>query len=1039
MKLHKIELTGYCAKSPDGQALYLGTAGSYGNEQLAVTLGKGWDGLTVTATFQPAGVTVLVPGDGTLDVPWEATETALDAAKGRIVFEGVTDGRVLISTDIPYAVGSHSDTDGSNSQPPTPSEWEQYVDKVKGDADRAEQAAKDAEASVQDVKDAGAQAVTDIGAAKDSALDAIAKAGEDVAGSITADVQAAKDAAAAAEQSAKDAEQSAKDAAAVLANVQSAGQSVLDDIATERQNALSDIQNEGAKQQSAVAGAGTAALEAIGQTEQAAINQVKQAGETQAAAVQSAGTTQVGLINNAGAAQVQAVKDEGAAQTSALDDAAAAHKTELEAIASHPPQPNTETGKWQVWNAETGAYQDTDALYQGGYYTASVSDDGTLTWQGSQEGMPGLPSVNIKGPKGDKGDPGLGVPSPTQADAGKVPMVNDDGTGYVLREVSAGGGDAGQPGTDGEDGGYYTPSVDTAGNLSWTPSKVGMPSVPEANIRGPEGPQGETGATPQLTIGTVTTLDPGEDATVTITGTAEAPVLNFGIPKGEPGEDGSAGLPTPTAADAGKALAVKPDGTGYQLAGPYAPLSAAIRPTVSGNPAVCENSVAWGLQGLKVYGKSTQTSNQLLPLTEDTYTTGGLTATLQGDGSLVVNGTPQSAPINLVFFSLNLEPGTYYVSGGVPTSGNLYLCVQIASPSGGGGFYVNQSFTITGNETSVTAMIQNVDTTPLNDYAISPMINRGNSALPIQKYAMPTPESPIPITSAGDGGNVEVLVTGKNLLDISKMQQKTTNGITFSLESGGIKINGTAAANTDSPTFTFRLPAGTYISNINRTQFPWISSVNYVVEKKGGSMRWLDADVAFTVLDEDIGKYFCFAVAKGKTVNEIIYPQLELGSVSTDYEPYTSQSLTISTPNGLPGIPVTSGGNYTIDGQQYRGNIRDYGAEVDTIAVEQIDSYNGEDVGDVWMSSTGQLTTGAQVVYALDELTTQAIPATEMAAYRALQTYDGVTMVSTAEDVAGLEVKYVADAQKYIDDRLTAAESHIQEIAAAQLNAQTGG
>ena len=37
LKLHKIELTGYCAKSPEGPALYLGTAGSYGNEQLAVT------------------------------------------------------------------------------------------------------------------------------------------------------------------------------------------------------------------------------------------------------------------------------------------------------------------------------------------------------------------------------------------------------------------------------------------------------------------------------------------------------------------------------------------------------------------------------------------------------------------------------------------------------------------------------------------------------------------------------------------------------------------------------------------------------------------------------------------------------------------------------------------------------------------------------------------------------------------------------------------------------------------------------------------
>ena len=47
-------------------------------------------------------------------------------------------------------------------------------------------------------------------------------------------------------------------------------------------------------------------------------------------------------------------------------------------------------------------------------------------------------------------------------------------------------------------------------------------------------------------------------------------------------------------------------GDGYLLTGPYAPLEASIRPTVSGNPAVCEDSVAWSFQGLKVYGKSIQ-------------------------------------------------------------------------------------------------------------------------------------------------------------------------------------------------------------------------------------------------------------------------------------------------------------------------------------------------------------------------------------------------------------------------------------------------
>lgn len=47
--------------------------------------------------------------------------------------------------------------------------------------------------------------------------------------------------------------------------------------------------------------------------------------------------------------------------------------------------------------------------------------------------------------------------------------------------------------------------------------------------------RGATGQTPNLTIGTVETLDPDEGATATITGTPEDPVLNLGIPQGESG------------------------------------------------------------------------------------------------------------------------------------------------------------------------------------------------------------------------------------------------------------------------------------------------------------------------------------------------------------------------------------------------------------------------------------------------------------------------------------------------------------------------
>ena len=55
---------------------------------------------------------------------------------------------------------------------------------------------------------------------------------------------------------------------------------------------------------------------------------------------------------------------------------------------------------------------------------------------------------------------------------------------------------------------------------------------------GPTGPQGEPGIdgeTPTITIGTVTTGDPGTEAAASITGTAPNFVLNLTIPQGPTG------------------------------------------------------------------------------------------------------------------------------------------------------------------------------------------------------------------------------------------------------------------------------------------------------------------------------------------------------------------------------------------------------------------------------------------------------------------------------------------------------------------------
>ena len=62
--------------------------------------------------------------------------------------------------------------------------------------------------------------------------------------------------------------------------------------------------------------------------------------------------------------------------------------------------------------------------------------------------------------------------------------------------------------------------------------------IGETGPTGPTGPSGENGAdapTPTLTIGTVTTGDPGSEASASITGTAPNFVLNLVIPQGPTG------------------------------------------------------------------------------------------------------------------------------------------------------------------------------------------------------------------------------------------------------------------------------------------------------------------------------------------------------------------------------------------------------------------------------------------------------------------------------------------------------------------------
>ena len=72
-----------------------------------------------------------------------------------------------------------------------------------------------------------------------------------------------------------------------------------------------------------------------------------------------------------------------------------------------------------------------------------------------------------------------------------------------------------------------------------------------------QGPPGEPGASATVTVGTVTTGEPGTDAIVTNSGTESAAVLEFIIPKGENGEG------VPDGGTAGQLLSKTETGTAW--------------------------------------------------------------------------------------------------------------------------------------------------------------------------------------------------------------------------------------------------------------------------------------------------------------------------------------------------------------------------------------------------------------------------------------------------------------------------------------------
>ncbi len=186
----------------------------------------------------------------------------------------------------------------------------------------------------------------------------------------------------------------------------------------------------------------------------------------------------------------------------------------------------------------------------------------------------------------------------------------------------------------------------------------------------------------------------------------------------------------------------------------------------------------------------------------------------------------------------------------------------------------------------------------------------------------PTPDAPVPIVSAGDGGSVAVKVTGKNLYHAAWTGNYSESGLLLTATSTTIAIKGTATEDAyitkwlvlrDDPIPLDPNKRYTFTPKLTENVFEGL--MVYTYDEKGvGTYTGSNIPARST----GVSVYYQKKIKKDETIDFKTSIQLEIGTEATEYEPYHEQLLVLPTPNGLPGIPVTSGGNYTDqNGQQW--------------------------------------------------------------------------------------------------------------------------
>ena len=340
-----------------------------------------------------------------------------------------------------------------------------------------------------------------------------------------------------------------------------------------------------------------------------------------------------------------------------------------------------------------------------------------------------------------------------------------------------------------------------------------------------------------------------------------------------------------------------------------------------------DTSVTGGgsVQEMTVYGNTVQNL-----WANPSGTNNGVTVTSNADGSITVGGTSTASVttyFNVSHRIYTLKPETTYTLSVDKAFTGMYVSIREDDSSGSAiTTHSVQSGVLTfqtkANMANCLFFVSvAAGSTVSGTYRV--MLNEGSEAQP---WCPP---------GLNGVDELSIVTAGKNLLArMGPSLPHTIAGITFSDNGdGGIRVSGTATAAayynffSDSPAKALRITPGEYTASLIGGDSGLNLSVEYYDGEIGGSRTsWLATNVPGVSntgsIDRPVYLRPFLSVAKGKTVDTVVYPQLELGSTATAYEPPNITTTPINlqghTLNALPDgtrdeLHIDGGGNVVLE------------------------------------------------------------------------------------------------------------------------------